>query len=136
MRALAEQLIKRHEGLRLEPYRDSLGILTIGYGRNLERGGGGLSEDEALHLLHNDLQATIDDLSKFPWFRRQTDARQAALCNLRYQLGPSTFRQFKRFIAALAADDYLTARLELLDSRYAAQVPGRANEIANMIEAG
>ena len=136
MLAQAEDLIKKHEGLRLTPYADSLGILTIGYGRNLERGGGGITQDEALILMLNDLDRAHKDLRKFAWFRRLNDTRQAALCDLRYQLGPTTFRKFKKFMAALAVDDYATARLELLDSRYATQVPKRANEIANMIEAG
>ena len=31
-----KERIKQHEGKRNKPYRDSEGILTVGYGRNLE----------------------------------------------------------------------------------------------------
>ena len=42
-----EQL-KRHEGLRLHAYADSLGYTTIGYGRMIDkRKGGGITEREA-----------------------------------------------------------------------------------------
>ena len=33
------EMVAKHEGMVLEPYRDSLGISTIGIGRNLEDGG-------------------------------------------------------------------------------------------------
>ena len=40
----------RHEGLRLKPYRDTAGKLTIGVGRNLDDVG--VSEAEAFALLN------------------------------------------------------------------------------------
>lgn len=46
--ALKEELI-RDEGLRLKPYRDTVGKLTIGVGRNLDDVG--ITKDEAMHLL-------------------------------------------------------------------------------------
>lgn len=135
MSDLAVELIKRHEGLRLSPYTCSAGYLTIGYGRNLERGDG-ISEAEAELMLQNDLKETYADLDKFVWYRNATPNRRAALCDLRFQLGPNRFRGFKRFIAAMANDDWALAKVELLDSLYAEQVPNRANTIADMIEAG
>ena len=47
-----ESLI-RDEGLELKPYRDSVGKLTIGIGRNLDDKG--ISESEARMLLANDV---------------------------------------------------------------------------------
>ena len=47
MTELLDQLVL-HEGLELLPYKDSLGIETIGIGRNLEHRG--LSEEELTHL--------------------------------------------------------------------------------------
>ena len=43
-------LIKKHEGLRLFPYKCSVGKLTIGYGRNIEDTG--ISKEEAETLLN------------------------------------------------------------------------------------
>ena len=55
---LTEELMD-DEGLCLRPYRDTEGKLTIGVGRNLERGGGGISEEEADYLIENDINAYI-----------------------------------------------------------------------------
>jgi lysozyme len=52
--------VTRHEGLRLKPYLCPAGKLTIGIGRNLE--GKGITEQEAVMLLENDIQECLDDL--------------------------------------------------------------------------
>ena len=62
---LKEQLI-RHEGLRLKPYRCTANKLTIGVGRNLDDVG--ISEDEALILLENDIIKVQRQAENFPWF--------------------------------------------------------------------
>jgi lysozyme len=60
-------LLKKHEGLRLKPYRCSADKLTIGYGRNLDDVG--ISEEEAEMLLLNDLlTANIEVENRFVWF--------------------------------------------------------------------
>jgi lysozyme len=56
---LTDQLIK-HEGLRLKPYHCPAGKLTIGVGRNLEDKG--ITEEEAVMLLENDIQECLKDL--------------------------------------------------------------------------
>lgn len=53
--------LKQEEGFKPHAYKDSLGYLTIGYGRMIdERLGGYLSEEEAGFLLENDI---IRDIS-------------------------------------------------------------------------
>jgi lysozyme len=49
-------LIKRHEGLRLQAYRDSVGVVTIGYGHTrTARSGQVISAGDAEALLRADL---------------------------------------------------------------------------------
>lgn len=50
---IKEQLV-RHEGVRLKPYRCTVGKLTIGIGRNLDDCG--ITQTEAYVLLENDIQ--------------------------------------------------------------------------------
>ena len=58
---LVNQLI-RHEGMELKVYKDSLGIETIGVGRNLvDRG---VSEEEARYLCNNDIDIVEQELGK------------------------------------------------------------------------
>lgn len=132
--SLRDQLI-RHEGLRLKPYRDTVGKLTIGVGRNIEDVG--ITQQEAMMLLNNDIQRCIDELNRaFPWFEHLSSERQRALIDMCFNLGITRLLGFKRMLAALEAGDYQRAAREALDSRWANQVGRRADTIANMIRRG
>ena len=57
----AIELIKRYEGLRLVPYKDPVGIVTIGYGHSGWKGGS-ITLQKAEELLMEDIakaQASI-----------------------------------------------------------------------------
>ena len=132
----ARKLIKRHEGLRLKPYRCPAGKLSIGYGRNLDDVG--ISHDEAEYLLRNSLQVAVSDASaacrQYGIGIESLDENvQIALICMAYQLGFSRLCQFKRMFAALRHGDRWKARREALDSKWARQTPRRAQEIANLI---
>ena len=74
MTRLHEMLI-RHEGLRLKPYRDTVGKLTVGVGRNLDDVG--ITREEALMLLNNDIAEVRREVKRaFPWFTRLNLVRQ------------------------------------------------------------
>ena len=130
----ATELVKLHEGLRLRPYQCTAGKTTIGYGRNLDDKG--ISEAEAELLLVADLTECETDLQGFPWWSRLTDARKAAMIDMRFNLGPGGFRQFKTMLICLALGDYKEAAASMLDSRWARQVGRRAHELANLMRAG
>lgn len=69
------ELIKRHEGLRLQLYNDAVGHATIGYGHLVHKGPingsepagfkSGITEAEATDLLRNDLAGVTRDLRKW-----------------------------------------------------------------------
>lgn len=130
---LVDQLV-RHEGLRLKVYTDSVGVPTIGIGRNLRDVG--ISEQEAMLLLDHDLDAVITDLSTFAWFASLDAVRQRAVADLRFNVGPSSFRGFPKFIHAMATGNYLEAANELRTSRWSGQVGHRAVELIDMIATG
>lgn len=127
-------MLKRHEGLRLKPYHCSAGKLSIGFGRNLDDMG--ISEDEALYLLQNDIDACYSELNVFHWFQELDQVRQEALVDMRFNLGLPRFLLFKKMIAKLMAKEYSQAAEEIVNSLYARQVGDRANELAYMIERG
>lgn len=123
---LEDQII-RHEGVRLHPYVCPAGFLTIGVGRNLEAQG--ITPDEADFLLQNDIQDSLSDLRTiFENFDQFTPARQKALIDLRFNLGPDRFRTFKRMIAAVKAGDWNLAAAELKDSLWWTQVQEERRE--------
>lgn len=120
-----------HEGLRLKPYKDTVGKLTIGVGRNLTDVG--ISRNEAMALLDRDLARAIVDLDTFPMFDHLSPIRQRVLIDMRFNLGPSRFRTFKRTLAAVAAGDYQAAAAGMLASKWARQVGQRAKRLAAMM---
>lgn len=131
---IRDQLI-RDEGLRLHPYRDSVGKLTIGVGRNLDDVG--ISNSEAALLLDNDINDVVKRLeTAFPWTAVLDDARKGVLINMAFNLGLQGLAAFKNFLTAVQAGDYLKARDEMLDSIWAEQVGPRAQRLAIQMETG
>lgn len=123
-----------HEGLRLKPYTDTVGKLTIGIGRNLTDVG--ISREEAYVLLEHDIDACLVDLQTFPGFAQLDPVRQRVLVDMRFNLGPSRFRGFKRTLAAVAAGDYAAAAAGMRASKWSQQVKTRAVRLARMMETG
>ena len=131
--ALRQQLIQ-HEGVRLKPYTDTVGKLTIGCGRNLQDRG--ITEAEARYLLDNDINACIADLLSLVWFPDLDPVRQRVFVDLCFNLGVKRLREFTKMLDAAAAKDWPRAARELLDSKYAQQVGQRARTLAAMLETG
>ena len=130
---LLEQL-ERHEGLRLKPYRDTVGKLTIGYGRNLDDRG--ISEDEAGFMLDNDIDLVVAELERMPLFLGLNPVRQVVLANMAFNMGMPTLLTFRRMLGALAEKDWDRAAAEMLDSKWARQVGSRANELSELMRRG
>ena len=126
--------LKRDEGFRSKPYKDTVGKLTIGYGRNLDDVG--ISKREALELLRYDVFVANRELLSFPWYDGLTSCRKRALLNMMYNLGFTRFNKFKKMIKAFKVGDYPLAADEALDSKWATQVGARAERIANLIRGG
>ena len=133
---LIEQMLIIDEGMRLKPYRDTVGKLTIGVGRNLDDVG--ISEDEALYLLSNDIKKAREDVKKVfgEMFHELDPVRQAVLIDMMFNLGLPRFLGFKKFIQAVKEKDFSKASQEMLDSRWAKQVKSRAERLSYMMRTG
>lgn len=122
----------RDEGLRLKPYRDSVGKITIGIGRNLEDKG--ITKEEAIFMLKNDILECYRDLKTiFTNFDSFTNGRKRALINMRFNLGYRGFRSFKKMISAIKQNNWEKAIEEAKDSKWYRQVPNRANRIIKLL---
>ena len=159
--SLEDQLIL-HEGLRLETYKCPAGYWTVGGGRNLEgkplRPDGqeyilgcrglkpdevieilkerGITKDEALFLLASDIDDAIADLRSFDWYEDLDPVRRKVVIDMRYNLGPTRFRGFKKMVAALAVGDYQKAAAEMVDSKWYHEVGNRSKRLVKMMETG
>jgi len=127
--------LRKHEGVEHKPYTDTVGKLTIGVGRNLDDRG--LSDHEIDFLLQNDIQLVEEELDQW-WshWRSLNQTRQLVVADMMFNMGRPRLSQFKMFLAALQAADYEMASTEMLDSKWASQVKGRATTLADMMSTG
>ena len=145
-----------HEGLRLQVYQDTLGIDTIGIGRNLEDRGitkeeldwmdipnmdavyeYGITEADAMHLAKNDVQIVEEELVRaHPCVDKLDAVRQLVLVDMAFNMGVPRLRKFKNMWAAIHNEDFTTAAKEMLDSRWANQVKSRSTKLANAMHNG
>lgn len=121
-----QSVIIAHEGLKLKPYRDTVGKLTIGVGRNLDDCG--ISEDEAMFLLNNDLTACETQLSRYDWYVGLDKVRQGVIIELVFNVGLPKALLFKNMIIAIINENWAGASNELLDSAWAKQVGSTRSE--------
>ena len=129
------KLILRHEGIRLKPYRDTMGLLTIGIGRNLDQVG--ISEDEALYLFENDKARAIAGIRReFEWFDKLDSVRQMVIVDMVFNIGLAGFKMFSKTIAFIRNRRYVEAAAEMLNSQWAGQVGARARELSEMMRTG
>ena len=133
-RHLLLQQLQRHEGYSATPYPDTVGKLTIGWGRNLDDRG--ISEDEAGFMLDNDIDQVVAELERMPLFLSLDSIRQVVLANMAYNMGVPTLLEFRRMLGALAERDWNRAAFEMLDSKWARQVGDRAVELSELMISG
>lgn len=127
--------LQRDEGFRNFPYRDTENFLTIGFGRNLDTDG--ISRIEAEFLLDNDIAKCMADVDEaLPWVKRLEEPRQAVFYNMRYNLGMGGLLGFRKMLAAAQRGEWATASMEMLDSKWYAQVGPRAARLARQLESG
>jgi lysozyme len=129
-----KSMLVYHEGLRLKPYKDSVGKLTIGVGRCLDDVG--VSTDEAYMLLDNDLLRCELAARKFHWYAQLEKPRQDVVLSMIFNLGLAGFLKFQGAIHLIETGHYDDAAKEMLDSHWAKQVGKRATELSELMRTG
>lgn len=126
------ELLLKHEGLRLKPYTDTVGKITVGCGRNLTDVG--ISEEEAFFMLNKDIaRVEKEAVENFAWFKFLSATRQDVVISMIFNMGLGGFKQFKNLNEALENQNYSRAADEMLSSKWALQVGLRAQELAQMM---
>lgn len=137
-----EAQVKLHEGTgpkkgdRFMPYRDSKGILSIGWGRNLQANG--VRESEAQIMFTNDLDDAIRQcFAVLPWYRDLDTVRQAVIAELMFNMGWGTFSQFENTLRAVEERNFVRAAMGLKQSLWYQQVGKRRGEtLRTQLETG
>ena len=132
------EMLRKHEGVETHAYVDTVGKVTIGVGRNIDKNGGiGLSQREIDYLLASDVERVEAELSRaFEWYDSLNDARKDAMMDMCFNMGLPRLSKFKKSLAAMSNRHYEIAAVEFLDSRWAVQVGQRAITISEIIRTG
>ncbi|MDR2152623.1 MAG: glycoside hydrolase family protein, partial [Helicobacteraceae bacterium] len=121
--------IKRHEGLVLVAYKDSLGFWTIGYGhlcdqlkpiKTITKDGADALFEGDFNAARMDAYLIIADLDEL------SAARQAVIINMAFNLGYKKLSKFNQTIRAIYDRNFERAAKQMLASLWAKQVGKRA----------
>ncbi len=130
--------LKRHEGVRLKAYRDTVGVWTIGYGHT--KGvyeGMTCTQEQAEAWLAEEMEESFLIARKvFSNYPDLDPVRKSVLVNMSFNLGETRLSKFFATIRAVRDEDWSRAALQMLDSKWATQVGQRAKELAKRMSTG
>ena len=130
--------LEHDEGVRHEIYFDHLGLPTAGIGHLLVEGdpeyaldvGTPVSQERVDEWFSVDIKNCLEDCSNiFMNWEELPDEAKCILANMAFNLGGPRLRKFSRMIGAIHREDFAAAAGEMLDSRWAEQVPNRAQRL-------
>jgi lysozyme len=131
------EMLKRHEGYRDKVYLDSEGFPTVGYGHHLYPGSR-ISCQIAELLLDMDLADTVNEFMKLSpnRIKKLNMSRRRIIMDMIFNMGLQRVLAFKKMWEAIDREDWETAANEMLDSKWAKQVKGRADELSEIMRKG
>ena len=144
------EMLKRHEGFRATCSRCTAGKLTIGFGYNLDANPLHLSKSTVDEIIKDGitvkyaediLRAMVNDITKtlqvkVEGFEKLDSARRWVLINMCYNMGLSGLLGFKNTLNLIHKGNYESAAYNMMQSKWAAQVKGRASELASIMKNG
>jgi lysozyme len=135
MESKLEAMLRLHEGVRQFPYRCTAGKLTIGVGFNLDDVG--LFPEEIEFILRNRIRLVRTRLEReLRFFGSLDEVRQSVLIDMAFNLGVASLLKFRQTLKHIEQGRYGAAAAEMLNSKWARQVKGRATTLSRMMESG
>ena len=136
---LKQQLIE-DEGCEYEIYLDHLGYKTCGIGHlcratdpeyNLEVGDP-VSVARGNELFAEDIEKVIEDCTiLYDNFYELPEEAQLIIANMMFNLGRPRLTAFRKMKAAVDDHNWIEAAIQMEDSKWAKQVPNRANRLCD-----
>jgi len=133
------------EGCIYEIYNDHLGYPTFGIGHLVlesdpEHGepvGTPVSKERVIECFEKDIESVFADLERnMPWASSQPEDIKRVLANMCFNLGITRLLKFQKFLTAIEKQDWNTAAVEMMDSRWATQVGPRAIRLRDRVLKG
>jgi len=139
-------MIKQHEGVRTEAYKDTKKLWTIGVGHLIGDGsdaaleksgykGRTLTEKEVDDLFEGDFAKHVKIAEKTPGWNLANNTGKAAMIDLAFNMG-AWWNKFTNTAKSLASGDFSAAANGLTSSKWYTQVGKRAQTIVAMIQNG
>ena len=130
--------LREFEGVVPYAYQDQFGYWTIGVGRLIDkRKGGHLSDEEIDFLLDNDIKRVAKEvIEALPWVAHMTEARQAVVLGMAFQMGLHGLLGFTGTLASMRDEHYADAAEGMRLSQWAKQTPQRVHKMAYQMESG
>jgi len=135
-----KKMIIRHEGMKDMPYKDSLGLWTIGVGHLIGDGktlppeyNRKFTNAEIMKMFDDDFDHHAKAAEKIPGYSKANQQGQGALIDLTFNMGPSWYKKWPSFCKKLSEGDFKGAADELASSKWAQQVKSRAQTIIGLI---
>lgn len=127
--------LSRDEGREYRIYKDTVGKITGGVGRNLSDVP--FSDDEIDLMLGNDIDRACAGLDKsLPWWRSLDPVRQRVMINMAFNLGVAGLMTFVNTLNFIKSGAWDSAANGMLNSKWAMQVGARAQRLAQMMRTG
>ena len=135
--------LKRDEGLRLTPYKDTRGFTTIYYGHNLDANPlpqaviDAANEATAEFVLAADVARIQFKLFRdLPWIQQKPLVIQGVLLNLAFNIGVAGEEAFHHMLGDIQAGNYEQAAIAGAQSAWYTEVGDRAKRLMEQLRTG
>mgnify|MGYP003638552095 FL=1 len=131
--------LTQDEGCKYEIYLDHLGYKTFGIGHlckatdpeNDLEVGSEVSKERVDECFLNDIEKVIEDcIILYDDFYTLPDEAQLIVANMMFNLGRPRLTNFIRMRKAVNEGNFAEAKIQMLDSKWAKQVPNRAERLS------
>ena len=139
---LREEL-KEDEGCKYEIYLDHLGLPTHGIGHLItewdeeyeKKVGTEVSEERVNECFAKDVETVLEDCKVlYSNFDELPEEVQLILANMMFNMGRTRLSKFSKLKLAVDDEDWMEASIQMEDSKWAKQVPNRAERLCKRME--
>ena len=136
---ILKKQLTQDEGCKYEIYLDHLGYKTFGIGHlckatdpeNDLEVGSEVSKERVDECFLNDIEKVIEDCTiLYDDFYTLPDEAQLIMANMMFNLGRPRLTNFIRMRKAINEGNFTEAKIQMLDSKWAKQVPNRAERLS------
>jgi lysozyme len=136
---ILKKQLTEDEGCKYEIYLDHLGYKTFGIGHlckatdpeNDLEVGSEVSKERVNECFLNDIEKVIEDCTiLYDDFYTLPDEAQLIVANMMFNLGRPRLTNFIRMRKAINEGNFAEAKIQMMDSKWAKQVPNRAERLS------